>query len=113
LIIFYFGEGGGGGIEANITRWKGMFDASDGKKPDAKQEEMKVGDVKVTYLDLAGTYMFKPFPMAPKAEPRPNHRMIAVIFDSPKGPYFFRLVGPEKTVAHHKKAFDEWLKNFK
>jgi hypothetical protein len=115
LIIFYFGEGGGGGVDANITRWKGMFEPPAGKTADdiAKKEEMKIGNVKATYLDLTGTYLFKPFPMAPRAEPRPNHRMIGVIFESPKGPYFFRLVGPEKTVTYHKKAFDEWLKNFK
>lgn len=108
LIIFYFGEGGGGGVEANLTRWKGMFE--NGKD---KVETFKVGNVKVTYLDIAGTYLFKPFPMAPKAEPRPEHRMLAVVFESPKGPYFIRLVGGEKTIAEHKKGFDEWLKNFK
>lgn len=115
LIIFYFGEGGGGGVEANISRWKGMFEPPPGKTIDdvAKREEFKVGNVKVTYLDISGTYLFRPFPMAPRAEPRPNHRMIGVIFESPKGPYFFRLVGPEKTVTYHKKAFDEWLRNFK
>jgi len=115
LIIFYFGEGGGGGVDANIARWKGMFEPPAGKTVDdiAKKEELKIGNVKATYLDLTGTYLFKPFPMAPRAEPRPNHRMIGVIFESPKGPYFFRLVGPEKTVTYHKKAFDEWLKNFK
>lgn len=115
LIIFYFGEGGGGGVEANIARWKGMFEPPSGKTIDqvSKREEFKVGDVKVTYLDITGTYLYKPFPMAPQAERRPDHRMIAVVFESPKGPYFFRLVGPEKTVTHHKKAFDEWLRNFK
>jgi hypothetical protein len=115
LIIFYFGEGGGGGVEANITRWKAMFEPPAGKSGDdiAKKEEIKVGNVKATYVDLAGTYLYKTSPMAPVSEKRPNHRMIGVIFESPKGPYFFRLVGPEKTVTAHKKAFDEWLKNFK
>jgi hypothetical protein len=108
LIVFFFGTGGGGGVQANLTRWRGMFE--NGKD---KVEEFKVGDVKCTYLDLSGTYLYKPSPMAPRAEPRPNHRMIAVVFESPKGPYFIRFVGPEKTITENKKAFDEWLKNFK
>jgi hypothetical protein len=115
LIIFYFGQGGGGGVEENIARWKGIFQPPPGKDIDqvTKREEFRVGDVKVTYLDISGTYLYRPFPMAPRAEPRPDHRMIAVIFESPKGPYYFRLVGPEKTVSQHKPAFDEWLRNFK
>jgi hypothetical protein len=115
LIIFYFGPGGGGGVAENIKRWKGMFQPPAGKQIDdvAKVEEVKVGNVKATVLDDQGTYLFKAKPIDPQAEPRPNHRMIAVVFESPKGPYFIRLVGPEKTVTHHKKSFDEWLKNFK
>lgn len=108
LIIFFFGTGSGGGVSANLTRWKGMFEnAKD------KVDEFKVGEVKVTYLDIGGTYLYKPMPMAPKAEPRPSHRMLAVVFESPKGPYYIRFVGPEKTITENKKGFDEWLKNFK
>jgi hypothetical protein len=115
LIIFYFGPGGGGTAADNIQRWKGMFQPPQGKSIDdaARVEEFKVGNVKVTYLDIQGTYLFKAKPIDTKAEPRANHRMLAIIFESPKGPYFIRLVGPEKTVAHHKKGFDEWLRNFK
>jgi hypothetical protein len=108
LIIFFFGTGSGGGVSANLTRWKGMFE--NGKD---KVDEFKAGDVKVTYLDITGTYLYKPNPMAPTAEPRPNHRMLAAIFESPKGPYYIRFVGPEKTITENKKGFDEWLKNFK
>jgi hypothetical protein len=110
LIIFYFGPGGGGGVDANVKRWQGMFE-----NPKSDKQEFKVGDVKCTYVDLSGTYLLRkrPFDQNEKATPMPGYRMLAVVFDSPKGPYFMRLVGPEKTVAHHKKGFDEWLKNFK
>src|SRR5262245_31630230 len=57
LIIFFFGAGSGGGVSANLTRWKGMFE--NGKD---KVEEFKVGEVKVTYLDISGTYLYKPTP---------------------------------------------------
>jgi hypothetical protein len=39
--------------------------------------------------------------------------MLAVYWDSKGGPYFFRLVGPARTVEHYKKGFDEWLMGFK
>lgn len=115
LVIFHFGEGGGGGIEDNIRRWKNMFEPPEGKKIDDvfKQSEMKIAGHKAVFVELNGTYLYKASPMDAQAEPRPEHRMVAVIFQCPKGPYFIRLVGPEKTVAEHRKAFDEWLKNFK
>jgi len=115
LVIFYFGEGGGGGVEENIKRWKNMFLPPEGKTIDevTKISEFKVGEVPVVYVDIRGTYLFRPFPAAPKAEPRKDYQMISVIFRSPKGPYFIRLVGPEVTVTKHQKRFDEWLKSFK
>jgi hypothetical protein len=116
LIIFFFGPGGGGSAEANIERWKGMFIPPEGKKIEdvTKVENFKVGNVNVTYLDVQGTYKFKerPDPTA-KEELRPDHRMLSVFFESPKGPYFFRLVGPAKTVTENKKAFEDWVKAFK
>jgi hypothetical protein len=117
LIIFFFGPGGGGSAKQNVERWKGMFVPPDGKSIDdvTKIEEFKVGEVPVTYVDVHGTYKFKAQPFNPNAkeELRPDSRMVAVVFESAKGPYFMRLVGPAKTVSQHKKGFDEWLKGFK
>jgi hypothetical protein len=117
FVVFHFGPGGGGSVEDNIKRWKGQFVPPDGKKSDdvAKVEKMKVGNVDVIYVDLSGTYKFKKAPFVPdeQAELRPNYRALKVIFESPKGPYYLSLVGPAKTVEHHKKGFDEMLKGFK
>jgi hypothetical protein len=117
LVVFYFGPGGGGSAEDNVKRWKGMVEAPEGKKPveAAKVEKFKVGDVPVTYLDAQGTYLFKarPFDANAKAERKPDYRLLGVVFESPKGPYFIRVTGPAKTVEEHKKEFDAWLKGMK
>jgi hypothetical protein len=116
LIIFFFGTGSGGSADANVKRWKGMFIPPEGKEIDdvSKVENFKIGKVDVTYLDVQGTYKFKerPDPRL-KEELRPDHRMLGVVFESPNGPYFIRLVGPIKTVTENQKAFVEWLKAFK
>jgi hypothetical protein len=111
LTVYFFGQGGGGGVDANLKRWQGMFKPPAGEN--AKPEKFKVSDVPVTKLDVQGTYLFKARPIDPKAEEKPDFRMVGVIFESKNGPYFMRLVGPAKTVEAHKKEFDEWLKNFK
>ncbi len=115
LVVFFFGPGGGGDVQANLARWKGMFVAPEGKNIDeaAKTQTFKVNGVDVTTLDVRGTYKYKPSPMAPNEELRPGHRMIAVVFASPQGPYFMRFVGPEKTVDKNQKDFDKFLKGFK
>ena len=117
LVIFYFGPGGGGSAAANVNRWKEMFIPPEGKTIDdvAKVEKTKVAGVDVTYLDVHGTYRFKFPPFAPNAKEqlKPHYELLGVVFESPKGPYFIRLVGPAKTVEEHKKGFDEWVKGFK
>lgn len=113
LVVYFFGTGGGGGTEANLKRWKEQFKAPEEKN--IKKEESKVGDVKLTTFDVTGTYLEKFPPFAPNAKitEKPDYRIINIIFESPKGPYFFKLTGPAKAVEKHKKDFDEWVKNFK
>lgn len=117
IIVFFFGKGGGGSAEENVKRWKDMFAPPEGKEIDdvAKVEKFKVADAEVTCVNVQGTYKFKARPRDPnsKIELRPDHRMIAVFFGSDEGPFFIRFVGGAKTVAEHKKGFDEWLKGFK
>lgn len=117
LTIFFFGPGGGGGVKENLARWKKMMKAPDGKSMDeaAKVDEFEVAKVKVTRVDMTGSYLHKAQPFNPDSpvEERKDQRFIGVVFESPNGPYFMRLVGPAKTVEKHAKGFEEWLKNFK
>lgn len=114
LVIF---KGIGGSNKDNIDRWKKMFVPPQGKTLDdiSKVKEMKVGGAMLTYLDIEGTYLFKARPFDPnaKAEPRPDSRMLGVVFETKDNPYHIRAVGPAKTIAQYQKGFDEWLKNFK
>jgi hypothetical protein len=114
VVIF---KGIGGGSKANIDRWKGMFIPPKGKTLDevSSVKELKVGKVKVHYLNISGTYKYNPQPFNPnsKVELRPGYRMIGVVFEGPEDVYHIRLVGPEGTVTHYQQGFDEWLKAFK
>jgi len=118
LVVFFFGQGQGGDTQANIDRWKKQFTPPEGKTLDqvSKVSNLKVGakDAKATMVDVTGTYMFKARPMDPgPGEPRPNSRMLAVVFQTAQGNYFLKLTGPHKTVEGAKKPFEGWIKSFK
>jgi hypothetical protein len=117
LTVFFFGEGSGGTAEANVKRWKSMFQAPAGKSLDdvSKVETFKVSGAEVTYLDVQGTYLekFPPFAPNPKTIRRPQYRLLGAVVECEGGPYFIRLTGPARTVAQHKNEFDRWLKAFK
>jgi hypothetical protein len=115
LIVFYFGEAGAGSVEQNVQRQLDAFIPPEGKTiADAsKVEKLQVGGRTVTYVDVQGTHKYKARPMDAKYEARPNSRELYAILETPKGPYYIRLVGPAKTVEKNKAGFDEFVKGFK
>jgi hypothetical protein len=105
----------GGGAKANIDRWKNQFDLPKGKKETdvVKEQQMKVSDAEVSYLDITGTYKAPPFDPKYKGKKMENFRLIGVIFSTKDGEYQIRMIGPEKTIEKYKKGFDEFVKAFK
>jgi hypothetical protein len=62
-----------------------------------------------TTIDLTGTYLFKPFPMAQQSTPKPGYRMLAAIAEAPQGPVFFKLTAPKVTTAAAEAIFQKML----
>lgn len=110
-IVYYFGPGQGGSVEANLERWIGQFQATDGGPADAlaKRSRKAVSGIEVTLLDLSGSYLFKPFPMAPQATKKPGYRMLAAIAAGNDAPVFFKLTAPAKTAAAAEAAFTNMI----
>jgi hypothetical protein len=50
--------------------------------------------------------------MGPQGEDKPNFRMLAGVIETPMGPWFVKLTGPEKTVERWKDSFYEFMKSF-
>ncbi len=97
FVVFWFGEGGAGGVEANINRWIGQFE-EEGRKVKIVSGESTAG--KYTLVDLTGAYK-KPIgpPIAGKSKRMADWRVINVFIETDAGPYFLKLDGPRKTVA--------------
>ncbi len=88
----------GGSAKQNIERWIAQFDA-DGRKLTMTQGETEQGQY--ILVDLIGTYnkSLGP-PIRRQTKAMPGSRMLGVMFMAKGGGnYFFKLAGPEKSVA--------------
>jgi len=112
LIVFFFGVGGGGGVDANIDRWRGQFDDG-GKSNPGTTETLSAGSTKITLLDKSGTFKLQPRMMSPEFTPMPGWRMLAAVAEIQGGPLFFRTTGPESSVAAQKDALTKALKTLR
>ena len=109
LVLYYFG-GQGGSATANIERWIGQMKQAEGNS--AKQESLEVNGLKVTTVDVAGTYVAETAPGSGTFHNNPGYRLRAAVVETPNGPYFVKLVGPEKTVARWNESFLSYVKSF-
>jgi len=111
LILFFFGASQGGGVEDNLNRWYGQMEQPDGRS--SRQVGVvttrKVNDLRITLLDLSGTYVGMRMPRGPKEETKPDYRLLAAVVEGPGGPWFLKAVGPAPTMAAAKADFERML----
>jgi len=100
LIVYYFGVDGAGGVQDNIDRWLDQFQQAGGKrsKDVAKLEQVKLAGQDATIVSVSGRYVTTSMPGGGDAIDKPDQSLIGAIVASPKGPYYFKLVGAKKTV---------------
>lgn len=109
--VYYFGQGEGGGVEANLDRWIGQFLQSDGKpsKAAAKIAKRTVHGLPVTTVDVSGAYIGMGGPTVQLGPAVPGYRLLGAIVEGPQGSIFLKFVGPAKTIAANQAAFDKML----
>lgn len=108
-VVNYFGPGQGGGVDANIERWKAQVHGPDGKPAPAKVEKRTVRGVPIVVVDSSGAYAGMGGPMVTSGKPLPGYRLLGAIVEGSGGAVFFKLTGPAKTIAAHEKNFRQLL----
>lgn len=103
LVLFHFEKGQGGGVQDNIDRWLAQLKQTDGSatKDKATIVIRPVKTLKVTSLDASGDYTG----MGDKSA-KPGWRMLGAVIEGKGGPWFFKAVGPQATIANAKSGFD-------
>jgi hypothetical protein len=111
MIVFRF-QGGAGGTDANIARWKSQFVPPEGKTVDdiTKTTNFEAGKLKVTLVDISGHYKAPEMPGGDKMVEQDDQRMIAAIVEGSGDAFFFKLLGSAKTVDLWAKAYEDGIK---
>ena len=113
LVVYYFG-GQGGSVDANIQRWVAQMQQPDGKPAVAARRETRtVNGLTVTLVDVSGTYVAEMAPGAAQRHNNPQFRLRAGVVETPNGPYFIKLTGPEKTVTRWDHAYETFVGSFR
>lgn len=114
VIIYFFG-GGGGSVDANVDRWIGQMQQADGSpsKDRARRASQTVNGLKVSTVDVSGTYVAEVRPGAAERFNKPGFRLRAAVVETPRGPYYIKMTGPAKTVAAAEGDFAALLASLK
>jgi len=110
-VVYFFGAGQGGSIEANIDRWKNQF-VDNGHTANAQVGKRTVHGLPVTTIESAGDYTGMGGPMTKEATVQHGYRLLGAIIEGPGGNLFIKFAGPAKTVTTNQRQFEQLLASF-
>lgn len=111
------GEGGparltlssaGGGLEANIERWRGQFNPGP-NDPEPRESEITFDGQKGTLVELAGTFS----DMMNRGAPSKNWRMLGVAVPMGDTNFFVKLTGPASIITTRREEFLKFVESAK
>ncbi len=108
LVVFVF-PGGAGGVDANVSRWETQFRNENDRAPKAKVSQKKGANCDVTKVEIAGRYVAPVTPGSSETLDKPSFKLLGAIVVTPEAGYFFKMIGPEKTMVDATKGFDELI----
>ncbi|SDU04638.1 hypothetical protein SAMN05444156_1646 [Verrucomicrobium sp. GAS474] len=102
-VAFYFGEGKGGDVQANLSALaKMMTTATGGPAPVLNEEKARAGASaptwRVSSFASYGIYLGDPLRSGIPALPKPDWGLIGIAVEFPGGPLYLRITGPAATV---------------
>jgi hypothetical protein len=107
--VYYFGPTQGGGVDANLQRWLGVFPPLE--RHDVKK--LNPGGMEVTEVVARGTYVAHSMQSGQASGEKPNWALMGAIVSGPRGEVFFKLTGPAATVDAAAKEFGGMLASLK
>lgn len=105
VVVYYFGAGQGGSVEANTARWRAQFFEDSGGHPEPTVTRLEDASFPTTVVELRGRYARAIGMGGTQAEAAPDQVLLAAVVETPQGSLFIQLHGPSATVLGQKDAF--------
>ena len=99
-------------LDQHVERWAGWFTQPD-NRPTAeivKRVPLEKAATPTTLVEVTGRYQPTNMMGQPTGAAKDNYRLLVGAMDPPEGPWFFRLIGPAKTVTAHQEEFVAMLR---
>lgn len=112
VVVYFFGQGQGGNVAANLERWKGQFSTSDGSAVYEKVVRDSSGAFPITVAEYRGTYA-RGIGAGDVAAAKPGQSLVAAIAETPRGTLFFQLFGATEHVTPQRDALMGFVKSLK
>jgi hypothetical protein len=112
LVVFHFGAAGGGGFEQNLERWVSQMEQPDGSDTASKlvHGQRQVGGVTIRSASVTGTLVAETMPGSGERHHKPGFQLMGAMLEvTGTTPYYAKLTGPQKTVAHWTSSWEAFL----
>lgn len=110
LIVYYFGPGQGGTLEANIERWQSQFQGPDGAAVTPIVTAIGSEAIPATLVELSGRYG-RSVGMGPSDAVLEDRMLLAGIIETPEGNLFPQMHGPAELVAAQREGFIAFVRS--
>lgn len=104
FVVYFFGPGQGGTLEANIERWQSQFKTADGAAVEPEVTKIGTEALPATLVQLRGGYG-RSVGMGPSDDVLADRMLLAGVIESPEGNLYPQLHGPADVVAAQRESF--------
>ena len=112
VVVYFFGKGQGGNVEANLARWKGQFSTPDGSPVPETVTRDSTGAFPITFAEYRGTYA-RGIGAGDASQAKTGQTLLAGIAETPRGTLFIQLFGPAARVAAERDAFMRFVRGLR
>jgi hypothetical protein len=109
FVVYFFGPGQGGTLEANIERWQSQFKGPDGAPVAPTVTQIGSEAIPATLVELRGSYG-RSVGMGPGDDVQTDRMLLAGVIETPEGNLFPQLHGPADLVAAQRDGFIAFVK---
>jgi hypothetical protein len=112
VVVYFFGKGSGGNVQANLTRWKGQFSTPDSSPVQETITRDSTGVFPITFAEYHGTYR-RGIGAGSADSVKTGQALLAAIAETPRGTMFVQMFGPSAAVVGQRDTFMKFVRGLK